>query len=254
MTSELEKLILKGKAESKVLSCFGAQFYSLLVPTGQTLVVTQIDWTPFINFPFFEDRFPGLNELQMWCQYQLKISDDKNSHYFHFDNNINFNVAGNPSGYNASDSINRWGQTGAIFQPGAMVVIPCYFPIQQELRMAITRGNLFNMTTQSGNLNTISKEPFSPNGVKNINQVNYITNPGPSINTNYLPGTELNSSVPRTSVGNNSDGYYFGTDPFSGYDSLIPIDQYPYYLRAFTQPQFVIHYTIIKENLTGLID
>lgn len=251
MTSELEKLILKGKAESKILSCYGAQFYSLLVPTGQTIVITQIDWTPFINFPIVMDRFPPLNELMNWSQYQLKISDDKNRHFFHFDNSINFQVSGNLGGYDATTAIDRWAENGAFIQPGSMIVIPCYFPIQQELRMAITRGNLLNMTTASGNLNAISKEPFAPEGVKNINQVNYIDN---AVNLNYLPGTELNSSIPRAFAGNNSDGYYFGTDSLNIYDTLTPIDQYQYYLKGWTQPQFVIHYTIIKENLTGLID
>lgn len=252
MNTLLEKLVLQGKAESKVLSCFGAQFYSLLIPSNQTIVITQIDWTPFINFPLTSGRFPALSELNKWSQYQLKISDDKNRHFLHFDNSINFSSV-DQTGYTAQTDLEKWLLFGGLFQPGNMVTIPCYFPLQQELRIALTRKDLSRISYIQNTLSPISKEPVTPEGVKNINQVNLLYDGG-NQTLNYLPGTQLNSNTPYFFAGNNSDGYYFGTDSNIAEETLTPITDYPYPALAFTQPQFIIHYTIIKENLIGLID
>jgi len=252
--SILEKLVLQGKAEQKTLSCFGAQFYALEIPTGQTIVITQIDWHPFINFPYNEGQ-TTLKALLNYTQYQLKISDDKNSNFIHFDNGqcLKGNVvSGN---LNTDDNVEKW-QDHFLFCKAPMIIVPCFFPIQNELRLVINPCPTYYLIADTAALTPTSKEPGNPNGVKNMPQPVRIYD-----NTtqccNYVPGVFPNNSpVPTPFVGNQSDGYYWATedDNVSPASRILSVSNYPESLINFTQPLFTVHYTLIKENLIGIIN
>lgn len=256
MSSLLEKLVLQGKAENKTLSCFGGQFYALEIPFQHTIVITQIDWTPFINFYYVENRTP-LNDLLDRIQYQLRISDDRSTNFIHFNNSsCLFNMIGSsgqgPASYDMTTDITRW-LNHMIFLNGPMIVIPTFLPIQTELRMAITPCPLNNIGATRNTLTNTSKEEIMPNGIKDLDQVVYMNN---VLNTgvNYHPGVyPINNPVPSTYQQNKSDGYYYGADFQSSI--MYGVDTFPVGLKMFSQPLFTIHYTLLKENhLIGLID
>jgi len=248
MADFLEKLVLQGKAENKTMSCFGAQYFALDIPFQQTIVITQIEWCPFINFPYNPDRPLSLLEVQNYTQYQLKIADDKSSAFIHFNNSsCIFNNINPSDNYDMNEGIDKW-ITNMVFQNGAMVVIPCFFPIQQQLRMTIQRTYPNYIQVEESALINTSKEPLIPDGIKDLTQSVYLHDFATN-SLNYQPGIE--SPIPDFFVGNKYNGYYWGS---TADDELQPVDDYPNPLKTFTQPLFTIHYTLIKENLIGLID
>jgi len=256
--SILEKLVLQGKAEQKTLSCYGAQFYALEIPSNQTIVITQIDWHPFINFPYNSGR-TALRALLNYTQYQLKISDDKNSNFIHFDNGTSLKggflpISGNDA-YDMDTDVEKWA-TDAIFAMAPMIIVPCFFPIQNELRLVINPCPTYYLVADTTSLTATSKEPGNPNGVKNMPQPVRIYDNSTQC-CNYVPGIFPNNSpVPTPFVGNQSDGYYWATedDNVSPASRILSVSNYPEQWRNFTQPLFTVHYTLIKENLIGIID
>lgn len=254
MNTHLEKLILRGKAESKTLSCFGAQFFALEIPSGQTIVITQIDWTPFINFPYVQGA-ATLASLQLYTQYQLRISDDKNSNFIHFDNGAALKGTLINGNYDTKNDLERW-QDHYLFTKAQMIIVPCYFPIQNELRMVINPCPTYYLIEDRASLSLQSKEEGNPNGVKNLVQSVRIYD-NTTQRCNYIPGVFPNNSpVPYPFPQNTSDGYYWGIedDNISPASTMYGVSEYPDNLKNFTQPLFTIHYTLIKENLLGIID
>lgn len=256
--SILQKLVLQGKAEQKTLSCFGAQFYALEIPTSQTIVITQIDWHPFINFPYNNGATP-LKSLLNYTQYQLKISDDKNSTFIHFDNGACLKGAALPisavNGLDMKENVEKW-TDNLIFSKAPMIIVPCFFPIQNELRLVINPCPTYLLIEDRSSLIITSKEPGNPDGVKNLVQSVRIYD-NTTQRCNYVPGVFPNNSpVPPALIGNSSDGYYWGTedDNVSPASTMYGVNEYPEALKNFTQPLFTIHYTLIKENLIGKID
>lgn len=245
MADILNKLVLQGKAEQKTLSCFGAQYFALDIPFQQTIVITNIIWTPFINFPYVESR-TTLNEIMNYLNYQLKIADDKSSTFFHF-NNSSCNIQPLNLVYDMTAEISKCLDT-MIFQNGAQINIPCFLPIQNQLRMTITRCPIQNIQVEESVLINTSKEPILPDGIKDLLQSVYLRD-FVSNALNYQPGIE--SPIPDFFIGNKYNGYYWGA---TNDGELTPVDNYPFELKSFTQPLFTIEYTLIKENLIGLID
>ena len=244
----LDRLVLEGKAENKTMTCYGAQYFALDIPFQQTIVITQIEWTPFINFPYNPDRSLSLQEVQNYTQYQLKISDDKGANFIHFNNSsCVFNNINPSDNYDMNVEVGKW-VDNMIFQNGAMVVIPCFFPIQQQLRMTVQRTYPNYIQVEESALIGISKEPNIPDGIKDLTQSVYLHDFATN-SLNYQPG--IVSPVPDFFVGNKYNGYYWGS---TNSDELQPVDMYPNNLRCFTQPLFTIHYTLIKENLIQEID
>lgn len=247
MSEFLQKLVLKGKAESRTLSCYGANFYALEIPSKQTIVVTQIDWFPFVNIP---DVSNTIRDLMRFNQYQLKLADDKSSNFLHFVNDFNLTSLDNSGSTTVNDTFAS-AEKYLILTGGAMRSIPCYLVYQQELRIALTKLDpTIDPNTVTTTLAPSSKEQKAPQGIKDLNQTVKIS----STVVNYVPPVYPNNSpVDKDLGGNNNDGYYVGVSGV-GSEFIYPPQALPPYLRGITSPLFTLHYYIIKENLIGLID
>lgn len=166
ITPILEQWILKGKASYKVFVHSMGMFGRIQAPEDQVSIITQIVWQPFINWPTDGDiSTTTYNQLFGSCEYQLKIDGVISNTTYVFRNFLNIFKSGNAA-IDLDSTITAAGLKSILIQPGAPIVLDCYIPCGNEIKITISRNSYINGFTNSmGVVTSEATENISPNGV-----------------------------------------------------------------------------------------
>lgn len=205
----LEKLVLNGWAQYKIVNVAYGSFEQIQVPNDGLAIIVQIIWNHFINPIKDYDQGLTWGEYFKSNEYQLKLQSENKVDYYQFRNKISWvnNNALNP--IRLSQAINKATfDDYFIAEPNpAPIIIPTYLTVQQFLKLTITRNAFVGSMVGTYNVMTPkANEQNAPTGVKDSNVILdlLMTSPKGSV-MNYVPPGFENSGV---TIGNRKSNQY----------------------------------------------
>lgn len=169
----LEKLVLNGFAQYKIVNVAYGSFEEIKVPNGGLCIIVQIIWNNFIN-PI-KDYNQGLTwgEYFRSCEYQLKLQSEGKVDYYQFRNKIswqNDNV-NNPIVLDAVIDKVKFDKYFIAQPHPEPIIIPTYLTVQQFLQLTITRNAFVKMVGTYGLMTTKANQNNAPSGMKDSNVI-----------------------------------------------------------------------------------
>ncbi len=246
ITPHLERLIFENKAEYKTFNCALGQYFSLQLPSKQTVIVVGIEWNPFICPMDANDTWRNYLKNN---EYQLRITDYNKQFFLNYRNNLLVTPFQNPAAVITDSSKVTDIKKFCSILPGDKVLTPCYFVLDGEQIVFVVSRNLISDATLGvgAGLLATSQEPNPPAGIKTFPQT--ILSAGAAPTLDYIPPTMLNAPAAPMATGSYTQEYYNGYSANSMLDTN-QVDAVNYY---FQLPLFTAHYVLLKENLTGHI-
>lgn len=195
----LEKAIINGWAQYRLVNFAYGSFESLKLPDNSFAVITTVIWNHFVNPP--KDFKQGLTwgEFFESCEYQLKIESDVKIDYLQFRNSIKW------TNNNALNPIVRTALINDILfdrhfiqEPNPNpIILETYLQCIKFINLSVTR-NAFtkSMVSTNGLLNKVANQQPAPNALGDsqvILDVKMTSNKGSVMD--YVPPGYANASI-----------------------------------------------------------
>ena len=213
----LEKLILQGKASYNVFNHAFGMFGAIPLPPEQVAIVTQIEFTPFIN-PIKSLGMPPMTygELFNYLEYQLKIDGKKSQNYHVFRNPFKWKLTDNTFNFRMDTEIVRDDLKNKFcFIASPPIMVNTYQVCEERINLTISRNSMVYRMDDSltyGPINNKANEQNAPNGVFNVPTINRLNMFNVDLNNqNYFPPSIENANAPV--IPNSIQNYFQGNHP-----------------------------------------
>lgn len=214
-THLLEKLILTGKASYNVFNHAFGMFGAIPLPPDQVAIITQIEFTPFINPIKSLGMAPPMTyaEFFNYFEYQLKIDGKKTKNYHIYRNPLNWKITDNTFNFRMDSEIVRDDLKNKFcFIASPPIQISTYQVCEERINLTISRNCMVHRMDDSltyANVNNKANEQPQPNGMENINTINRLNMFDINLNQqNYFPPSIENASAPAFVLPNSIQNYY----------------------------------------------
>ncbi len=166
---ELERLILKGQAEYRVLNHAFGMFGSLPMPDNRVGIIINITWWPFLN-PI--NTLEGLNAMTYnqffkYLEYQLTIDAKKSTNFLQFRNAIDWKFTDPSIAINLDDIVD-FALINKSFYAGVQrpVQHSTYIVCEEYIKLTISRNPfLYKTVNTMGSVNQEANEEFPPTSI-----------------------------------------------------------------------------------------
>ena len=203
ITLLLEKLILKGQASYNVFNHAFGGFGAIPLPPDQVAIITQIEFTPFINPIKSLGMAPPMTygEFFNYFEYQLKIDGKKSKNYHIYRNPFNWKLTDNTFNFSMADEIVRDDLKNKFcFIASPPIQTETYQVCEERINLTISRNSMVYRMDDSltyGPLNAAANEQNVPNGVYNMSTINRLNMFDINLNQqNYYPPSIQNAFAP----------------------------------------------------------
>jgi len=173
ITPRLEKAILAGWANFKVLNHAFSSFGSVTIPKDNLVIITHVKWNHFFN-PIQNDfGRMTLQEFLKYSEYTLKIDGFKSKNYMIFKNKIDFKILDPNLVIDVTAPINTYIDNFRKYffpthpQP---IIQDVFFVCEDYIKLTISRNEFINnINTDFTTINPKAHEQNLPSGVANVN-------------------------------------------------------------------------------------
>lgn len=255
----LEKLVLQGKAQFRVMNHAFGSFGRIMLPNESFAVITKIIWYPFLQA--FDEDITNLSyaDYFQYNEWQLKIDGKKSLNYYQFRNNLEYYITDPTYKFKLSDAVVESDLNDYfLFKQGNPIIIDTYLVCQDYIKLTITRniqavsvGGLFTQ------LNASANEPTPPNGVggQNVLLTNTFRCP-PPVGGNrfvYMPPYRQYAGNPAIANPRVMENYtqdiipQAQVSPTSNGSLLAPPNVFNYFIYQ-KYPLINFHYVVVNRN------
>lgn len=174
VTNNLEKLILKGKASYNVYNFSFGMFGAVPITPGNTAIITNITYFPFLNpiKDLSRDMLANFTyrDLLSYIEYTLKIDGKKSKNYHVFRNEFNITFLNSNHNFTLDDLINpTLINDHFLLGTKSPIQIPTYQVCEEFIKLTVSRNALVkNLINTNDLVNSTANEENTPEGVQNL--------------------------------------------------------------------------------------
>jgi hypothetical protein len=174
VTNNLENLILKGKASYNVYNFSMGMFGAIPITPGNTAIITNITFFPFLNpiKDLSRDMLANFTyrDLLSYIEYTLKIDGKKSKNYHVFRNELNVTFLQNGASITLDSIINpTLIQDHFLFGTKSPIQIPTYQICEEFIKLTVSRNALVDrLINTNDNVNATANEENTPEGVQDL--------------------------------------------------------------------------------------
>lgn len=195
ITPRLEKAILAGWANFKVLNHAFGSFGSVTIPKDNLVIITHVKWNHFFN-TYRTENFnqTSLQDLYRYSEYQLKIDGFKSKNFLIFKNQMEFKIMDPTLKIDVTAPISSYIDNFKKYffpQHPQPIIQDVFFVCEDYIKLTISRNEYINnINTDFTTLNPKVNEDVLPTGVGNVNVLK-------NAEMNSIGGSKMTYSPPN---------------------------------------------------------